>query len=146
MSREGRWSAAFEAAVGDALTGARSVDALLTRHGEVAVMEIFDWFEDVGAAARGSDRKLARIEANTIARARPSDGIPAFRVSGCWVVRATRRNRALVREHGDVFRSRFPGSPVQWLRALQTEQTPMPGEPALLWVSVDGTRLWAARP
>ena len=65
-------------------------------------------------------------------------------MSGCWVVRATRRNRSLVAEHGALFRARFPGSASHWLESLRTGRS-MPSEPALLWVTVAGDRLFASR-
>jgi hypothetical protein len=67
------------------------------------------------------------------------------RIGGCWLVRATRRNRQLVGEHRHFFRARFPGSGRAWLAALSDAAVPMPAEPALLWVDVGGTRLFAAR-
>ena len=36
------------------------------------------------------------------------------RVSGCWIVRATSRNRQLVGEHSNLFRNRFPGLGRAW--------------------------------
>lgn len=145
----GGWSARPEHAIGDPNRGARSVDVLLTRAFELAVMEVFDWFEDVGAAARSWDRKLARVEASAIGSIPPppADGreAPLPRVSGCWIVRATRRNRELVAAHGALFRARLPGSSRQWLQALTSGATSMPEKPALLWVAVDGSKLWASR-
>ncbi len=88
-----------EHALGDPTRGARSIDVLLARPLELAVMEVFDWFEDVGAAARSWDRKLARVEALALARLPPpvqDIEVRPPRVSGCWIVHATRRNRELV--------------------------------------------------
>jgi len=144
----GGWRSRPEHTLGDPTRGARSIDVLLTRPLELAVMEVFDWFEDVGAAARSWDRKLARIEALALARLPPPvQGIevPLPRVSGCWVVRATRRNRELVAAHPALFHARLPGSRVAWLRALAEREVPMPADPALLWVAVGGEKLWPAR-
>lgn len=145
----GGWGARPEVAIGDAARGAWSIDVLLGRADELAVMEIFDWFEDVGAAVRSWDRKLARTEASAIARMPPplATGRPERlpRVSGCWIVRATQRNRGLLTAHGGLFRARFPGPAGTWLRALRDRGTAMPEEPGLLWVAVDGTRIWPSR-
>lgn len=150
-SSPGGWGGEAELAIDDAARGSRSVDVALERAAlgvpEVAVLEVVDWLDDVGAALRDWTRRLARVDQLATARLTREGGggtvLP--RISGCWVLRATERNRGLVRDHGLVFRGRFPGSGATWLRALRGP-TPMPLEPALLWVSVDGTRLWPARP
>ncbi|OGN86163.1 MAG: hypothetical protein A2X23_04150 [Chloroflexi bacterium GWC2_73_18] len=59
-------------------------------------------------------------------------------------MRATKRNRALVRDHRAFFRARFPVAGDRWLRALAGE-APAPSAPGLLWVDLRGTRLWGAR-
>lgn len=148
----GGWSARPEEPIDDATRGSRSIDVLLTRRGEagheIAAVEVFDWFEDVGAAARSWDRKLARVQALAIARLPPpvpGSDMPLPSISGCWIVRATRRNRELVAAHGALFRARLPGSSSRWLQALNSRATAMPKRPALLWVAVDGSRLWASR-
>jgi hypothetical protein len=75
----------------------------------------------------------------------PGTGAPILpRIGGCWVLRATRRNREMVREHQRVVRASFQGSGAAWIRALTTP-TPIPEHHALLWVSVDGRKLWASR-
>lgn len=146
----GGWGGAAELAIDDAARGSRSVDVALTRTTatgpEVAVLEVVDWLDDVGAALRDWTRRLARVDRLATARlTREIDDVSVLpRVSGCWVLRATVRNRGLVRDHGMVFRSRFPASGALWLRALRGG-APMPAASALLWVSVDGTRLWSAR-
>jgi len=65
--------------------------------------------------------------------------------SGCWAIRATRRNRQLVADHRALFGARFPGSAAAWLRTFERLDAPMPAEAALLWISVRGDRLIAAR-
>jgi transcriptional regulator with XRE-family HTH domain len=128
----------------------RAADVLLNRGQEWAIHEIYDWFADVGAAFREWDRRLAAVERYAIAQMVPpsdrdDEGDPVLpRVSGCWVVRSTIRNRALVSDHRHLFQARFPASPVEWLRALRTA-APMPLRPALIWVSVDGKRLFPSR-
>ncbi len=109
----------------------------------MAVVEIVDWFDDVGAAWRGLDAKVA-----TVARDRASmelAGGPPTKVAGVLVVRGTRRNRLLVREFSTLFRTHFPERPVAWLAALQDPGRPMPAQPGFLWTDVRGSRLVAAR-
>jgi hypothetical protein len=60
------------------------------------------------------------------------------------VVRATNRNRALVSELHSLFAARFHGSGREWLAALRTT-SPLPTNPALLWISIEGDRIWPAR-
>ncbi|MEO6350453.1 MAG: hypothetical protein ABIP53_07360 [Candidatus Limnocylindrales bacterium] len=43
------------------------------------------------------------------------------------------------------FHARFPGSGHAWLAALGEPTNPMPNDPALLWVTVRGDRLYPAR-
>lgn len=150
-SAPGGWNGTAELAIDDAARGSRSVDVALERATlavpEVAVLEVVDWLDDVGAALRDWTRRLARVDQLATSRLtrEVAGGTVLPRVAGCWVLRATERNRGLVRDHGMVFRGRFPGPGAAWLRALGGP-TPMPLDSALLWVSVDGTRLWAARP
>ena len=120
----------------------RSIDVALvddTRH-RMAIAECWNTIGDIGAAARGSARKLA--EAVAIAAARWGEG--AHRVGLVWVVRATARNRALVARYPEVFAARFPGSSAACVRALVAGADP-PDEPGLVWASVDGSRLFAWR-
>ncbi len=151
LAHGGRWRSTPEAAIDDPSTRSRSIDVLLERTRaheatEVAVIEVIDWFADVGASLRDWDRRLARVEQRAVARhtsehrSRPL--VP--RVSGCWVIRATGRNRQLLAELHGLFTSRFPGSGRAWLQALVSE-TVMPSTPALLWISVKGERIWPCR-
>jgi transcriptional regulator with XRE-family HTH domain len=120
----------------------RSIDVALVDDTRrcIAVIECWNTIGDVGAAARGSIRKLA--EAADLATARW--GTAPHQVGLCWVVRATVRNRALVSRYPEVFAARFPGSSSGWLRAV-TAGTDLPREPGLVWSSVDGSRLFAWR-
>jgi len=126
----------------------RAADVLLCRRlsGEracYALVEIWDWLDDVGAAIREWGRRLDATERYAIARMVNDDPLP--RTSGIWVLRATRRNRQLVNEHRGFFRARFPGSANAWLAALADATRQMPTQPALLWVNVAGDRLYPAR-
>jgi transcriptional regulator with XRE-family HTH domain len=144
----GGWAGVPETAIDRDARTSRSADVVLHRAREWALMEITDWVDDVGATLRDWDRRLAALEAYAIARMPlPEVGgaeaeLPI--VSGCWVLRATIRNRRLVAEHRHVFRSRFPGSARAWIAALSTGR-PMPDAPALLWVRVDGSALFPSR-
>ena len=159
--------------------------------GEVALVEIWDTFEDVGAAFRSWDRRLGRLREREAGRPRPIgratqpvdaglagahpngalarpietvgrlDGAETFgrldgaktrpdetggvRVAGCWVVRATRRNRQLVHEHETIFAARFPESGRLWLTAMEHAEASMPERSGLLWTSIAGDRLFPGR-
>lgn len=102
-------------------------------------VECWNTIGDVGAAARSSARKLAELE--DLATARWGDASSTGLV---WIVRATKRNRALIARYPEVFASRFPGSSRGWVDALTTGSDP-PSEPGLVWCDVGATRLFAWR-
>ena len=106
----------------------------------LALAESWNLMGDIGAAARSTNRKLAEAEQLAVALG----GDRPYRVAGCWVVRATRRNRNLVARYPEGFATRFPGSSVGWVRAITTGTTP-PSEPGLIWCDVSGTRLFLWR-
>jgi hypothetical protein len=110
------------------------------------VLEVIDWFADLGASFRDWDRRLARVEQRTVAyRTREgATGTLVPCVSGCWVVRATQRNRKLVAELRGLFAARLAGPGREWLSALRGS-APMPSAPALLWISLRGDRIWPSR-
>ena len=141
LARRGGWTAIPEATLerDRGRIFPRSVDVRLRRvvTTERAVVEIWDYFDDVGAAIRSFERKLADSGHDE------PTGDAA--VGGLFVVRGTRRNRQLVAEFQSLFAARFPGPSTAWLRALTDPEAPMPGEPALAWTDVAGTRLIAAR-
>jgi hypothetical protein len=74
---------------------------------------------------------------------RADETVEPYRVGGCWLVRATARNRALVARYPEVFATRFPGSSAGWLRALAAGGEP-PSEPGLAWCDA-ATRMFAWR-
>lgn len=127
---------------------ARSADVGLRddRRRMVVLVECWNTIGDVGAAARSSDRKRAEAEqmAVAIGPLREDATVEPYRVRGCWVVRATARNRALVARYPEVFATRLPGSSAAWVRALMAEGEP-PSEPGLAWCDVAAKRLFAWR-
>ncbi len=104
------------------------------------LVECWNTIGDIGLAARSTNRKLAEAAELAVA---VGGGRP-YAVAGCWVVRATARNRALVARYPEVFASRLPGSSERWVRALNIGGPP-PAEPGLVWCDIDATRLFAWR-
>jgi transcriptional regulator with XRE-family HTH domain len=139
----GGWRSLPEEPIDREARTSRAGDVVLERTGEYALAEVWDWFTDVGAAGRDWHRRLDALERYAIARMVGDAPLP--RVSGIWVVRATLRNRRLVHDHRSFFASLLPGSGTDWLAALSRSEARMPDEPALLWASVKGDRLLAAR-
>ncbi|CAN5712530.1 hypothetical protein BH23CHL7_BH23CHL7_21800 [soil metagenome] len=142
-SQIGAWRSLPEELIDRDARSSRAADVLLRRTREYALAEVWDWFDDVGAAARDWHRRLEAVERYAIARMVGDESLP--RVSGVWIVRATRRNRGLVHEHRHFFKAMLPGSGTAWLAALTDRDVPMPKEAALLWVTVKGDRLYPAR-
>lgn len=105
------------------------------------LVECWNTFGDLGAAARSSDRK--RAEAEAVAIALGTDDAP-LQVGVCWVVRDTRRNRELLARYPHIIDSRFPGSSAAWVRAL-TDGGPLPEQPGLVWSDLNATRIFARR-
>lgn len=106
----------------------------------IVLVEAWNTIGDFGAAARATDRKVAEAQAFAVAIGQGH----GWRVRGCWVVRATRRNRALVERYPESFASRFPGSSIGWFRAL-TDGTEPPAAPGLVWCDPACERLVAWR-
>jgi transcriptional regulator with XRE-family HTH domain len=116
----------------------------------LALIECWNTIGDFGSAARSSERK--RAEAAMLAIAKGGDR--PYLVTTCWVVRSTKRNRALAGRYPEVFAARFPGSSIGWVRALTADserpasgagREPPPREPGLVWCDVGTTRLFAWR-
>jgi transcriptional regulator with XRE-family HTH domain len=120
----------------------RSIDVGLRsdRRRSLWLIECWNSIGDVGAAARSTSRKAAEAEAYATA----IGGERAYAVRSCWVIRATRRNRALVQRYPEVFAARFPGSSRRWVNALTRGDEP-PTEPGLVWCDVAATRVFAWR-
>ena len=126
----GGWRAAAEQLAG----GSGFADLVLSRGEQRVLLEVWSWLADVGEAFRSWERKLERLSA--------ADG---GAVNGCWVLRATRRNRDLVTAHRTLIGARFPGSAAAWLTALSNPAVTPPPEAGLVWVTVRGDRLFASR-
>jgi hypothetical protein len=137
MARGGGWTARPERPIDPAARRSRSIFAELERGAsrEIAVVEIVDLLTDGGATMRGLADKVALVRRDAGAR---------WTVSGLLILRSTNRNRGIIREFGDLFAARFPGSSSAWLAALR-DPRPMPSSDGLVWSSVDGSRLYAVR-
>ena len=104
-------------------------------------VECINTFGNINAAIRSSDRKRAEAEQMAVAVGHDRH----YAVHPVWVVRATRRNRALLSRYPEVFAARFTGSSRAWVKAL-TAGTPPPAEAGLVWCDVRATRLFEWRP
>lgn len=104
------------------------------RHGCVLVLEAWNRFGDLGAAARSSDRKVAEARATV----RP------LRVSHCWIVRDTAGNRSIARRFPEILASRFQASSQRWVAALEEGSEP-PTEPGIVWFDRSARRLRSMR-
>lgn len=138
----GGWRSVPEHPIDREVRSSRSADVLLQRGLEYALADVWDWFDDVGAAQRAWHSRLDAVERLAIARMVGDQPLP--RVSGLWVVRATVRNKQLIHDHREFFRAAFPGRGEDWLTALSNPATPMPNDQALLLISVPGDRLIVA--
>ncbi len=118
---------------------ARSIDVGIRdyRQRVLIVVEIWNRLDDLGAAVRAHDRKMAETRALAVAIAQ--NGQP-YRVASCWILRDTAANRGLVVRYPAILRSRFRGSSLDWTRALAAGAEP-PAEHGLLWASADAGRL-----
>ena len=61
-----------------------------------------------------------------------------------WVVRATRRNRAVLARYPELFAAAFPGSSRAWVKALNGGGS-MPDKAGLAWATPDASGLIAWR-
>jgi transcriptional regulator with XRE-family HTH domain len=136
ISQPGGWTAAPEMPLSiDA--GGKVVDVLLQRRvrREATVVEVWDFLDDVGAALRGLDEKVAAVRRS----------LPGWNVQGAWVVRGTRRNHDLLRDLAPLVDARFPGDAVAWLEALGDPTAGLPTAPVLVWTGSSNPRLLASR-
>ncbi len=104
-------------------------DIVLAGHGHRPVLvEVWNRIDDLGAAIRSSDRKLAEA-----ARGGVDVGV-------CWLFVDTAANRALVRRYPAILRARFGGSSSAWVSAL-TSGTPPPIRPGVSWIDIRSGKL-----
>jgi transcriptional regulator with XRE-family HTH domain len=101
------------------------------------IIEIWNRFDDLGAAARATSRKEADAAGVAILAGR--DG-PEYRVASCWLLVDTAANRRLVARYPEILMSRFPGSSLGWVRCLAGGGE-APKEPGLAWIDPKSNRL-----
>jgi transcriptional regulator with XRE-family HTH domain len=117
----------------DPLDPRHSTDLELTApNGRIVLIEIWNRIDDMGAAIRSSDRKLAEV-----AR-RQTSGDP---IGSCWLLVDTAANREIVRRYPAIIRARFGGSSQAWVAALTTTATEPPTEPGIAWIDIRSRRL-----
>lgn len=114
-----------------------TIDVLLSRpsHRELCVVEVWNWLADVGHAWRNHAAKIEAVQGSS----------PSHQVSGLFVLRGTRRNRALVGELTTLFRTRFDASSVRMLASLQDPGVRAVRGSAMAWTDASATRLLPAR-
>lgn len=125
----GGWSVKAEQPVAPA----GAADLVLTREGETALVEVWNWLADVGEAFRSWDRKLERL--------RPAD--PA--ASGCLGDPRDAPQPAAGGRPSHPLQRAIPRFVCGMDNALENLDAPIPDAAAVLWVSVRGDRLVAAR-
>jgi transcriptional regulator with XRE-family HTH domain len=94
----------------------------------VVFVEIWNRCDDLGAAIRSSDRKLAEA------------GRGGTDVGSCWLFVDTAANRELVRRYPSILRARFGGSSSGWVSAL-TGGTRSSASPGVAWIDPRAARL-----
>jgi transcriptional regulator with XRE-family HTH domain len=130
LARAARWTVSFEAPSNPS-DPRHATDLVLERTGEIVLVEIWNRMDDLGAAVRSSDRKVAEA----IARDHGT-------VRSCWLLVDTAANREIVRRYPAILRARFDGSSVGWVDALASGRpTPTSPRPALAWVDPRSGRL-----
>ena len=142
VAKAAGWEVSFEAP-SRAWDSRRSIDVRLTdRIGrQIVIVECWNTFGDLGAAARSSNAKVRAEELRAVAIA--GDGEP-FAVGLLWVVRDTKANRELMRRYREIFAARLPGSSSVWLRSIVARRK-VPAQSGLLWSDTHATRLFARR-
>jgi transcriptional regulator with XRE-family HTH domain len=100
-------------------------------HGRLILVEIWNRIDDLGAAVRSSDRKVAQVTRATG---------PGTAVGTCWLFVDTAANREIVRRYPSLIRARFSGSSAGWVSALMDGTTP-PIRPGAAWIDVRTGRL-----
>jgi transcriptional regulator with XRE-family HTH domain len=138
FAKSGHWKALPEFALDHGVIQSRSIDVVLlrTETREAIVAEIWDWFDDVGAALRSLDGKRDAFAL------RLSSGLAegtAWTARCLFIVRRTRRNGRLVHDLAPLFAARFPARSTHWLRALREASVRLPPADGLLWSTAEAT-------
>jgi transcriptional regulator with XRE-family HTH domain len=125
------WQGRFEAP-SDPTAPRFSTDIELSApDGRIVLVEIWNRLDDLGAAVRSSDRKLADLAHR---HALPTS------VSSCWLLVDTSANHDLVRRYPAIVQARFGGSSTAWVHAFLTGSA-APVRPGVAWIDVRSGRL-----
>ena len=89
------------------------------------LVEIWNRLSDLGAASRSTSRKIGEVEAAILPR--------TYRLASCWLLVDNAANRAIVRRFPEIVRARFPGSSLNWVRALAEGSNP-PSSAGIAWI------------
>jgi hypothetical protein len=121
----------------------RSIDVRLIdrKQRQIVIVECWNTFGDIGAAARSTNNKVRDEEQHAVAIA--AGGAP-FAVSAVWVIRDTTANRSLLGKYPGAFNARLPASSIRWFHAVTTRSEP-PLQPGFVWCDLRATRLSARR-
>ena len=140
LASRGGWQALPELTIDRGVVRSRSIDVALLRleRWEAVIAEIWDWFDDVGAALRSIDGKRDALGAY-LASLEPDPAGRSWTVGCLFIVRRTRRNERLVSELRPLFAARFTASAIGWLAALAHRDSPLPAGDGLLWSAADHT-------
>lgn len=129
------WEGRFEAP-SDSSAPRHSTDIeLADASGRLVLVEIWNRLDDLGAAVRSSDRKIADLVARRG---------PAARVQACWLLVETGANHGLVRRYPAILQARFGGSSAGWVDAI-TAGADSPARPGIAWIDVRSGRLRSIR-
>jgi transcriptional regulator with XRE-family HTH domain len=124
----GGWSTQIEAP-SDRDQPRHATDVLLcSAAGTTVLVEIWNRLDDLGAAIRSTDRKLAD--------ARAASGS----ARSVWILVDTAASGEIVHRYPTLLRSRFPGSSAAWIRAIERGEQP-PSPPGLIWADLRAERL-----
>ena len=121
---------------------ARTTDIVLRDDATRAVVlvEIWNRIDDLGSAARSTNRKHADAQALAVL----AGGDAPYRVASCWLLVDTIANRRLLARYPEIFASRFRGSSLSRVRCLVEGAEP-PRDSGLAWIDTRAERITAVR-